>query len=114
MDEFTYKPAADRLFGIVHIALNHEGGTVTVSGDGLPRCEIRRSAGTPPESHVPIGTREQGRLTMSVDGADEALRPAKGFLTRRSNRVYVGGASRPVSGLSRLRTGTRVRRRTAR
>ncbi|MFC9061197.1 hypothetical protein ACFTXB_24590 [Streptomyces sp. NPDC057074] len=60
MEEFTYKPAADRLFGMVHIALNHEGGTVTVSGDGLPCTEIRRSAGTPLEGHVPIGTREQG------------------------------------------------------
>ncbi|MFJ3858297.1 hypothetical protein ACIPRL_18875 [Streptomyces sp. NPDC090085] len=89
MEEFTSKPVADRLFGMLHIALNHEGGTVTVSGDGLPRCEIRRSAGTPLESHVPIGTREQGRLTMSVDGAGEALRPAKGFLTRRSYRVEV-------------------------
>ncbi|WP_455358911.1 hypothetical protein [Streptomyces sp. SYSU K21746] len=94
MEAFTYKPAADRLFGAVYIALDHEGGTLAVSGDGLPRAEIRRSAGTPPESHVPIGTREQGRLTLSVDGADETLRPAKGFLTRRSYRVEVESAAR--------------------
>ncbi|MEV7103994.1 hypothetical protein [Streptomyces atroolivaceus] len=94
MEAFTYEPAADRLFGVVHIALDHEGGTVTVSGDGVPRTEIRRSVGTPPESHVPIGTREQGRLTLSVDGADEALRPAKGFLTRRSYRVEVESSAR--------------------
>ncbi|WP_455352265.1 hypothetical protein [Streptomyces sp. SYSU K217416] len=94
MEAFTYKPAADRLFGAVYIALEHEGGTLAVSGDGLPRAEIRRSAGTPAESHVPIGTREQGRLTLSVDGADETLRPAKGFLTRRSYRVEVESAAR--------------------
>ncbi|MET8456857.1 MULTISPECIES: hypothetical protein [Streptomyces] len=94
MEEFTYKPAVDRLFGMVHIALDHEGGTVAVSGEGLPRTEIRRSAGTPPESHVPIGTREQGRLTLSVDGTDETLRPAKGFLTRHSYRVEVEYAAR--------------------
>lgn len=94
MEAFTYEHAADRLFGVVHIALDHEGGTLTVSGDGLPHTEIRRSAGAPSENHVPIGTREQGRLTLSVDGADEALRPEKGFLTRRSYRVEVESAAR--------------------
>ncbi|MET9100751.1 hypothetical protein [Streptomyces antibioticus] len=89
MEAFTYEPAADRLFGAVHIALDHEDGALAVSGDGVPRTEIRRIAGTPLESHVPIGTRDQRRLTLSVDGADEALRPAKGFLTRRSYRVEV-------------------------
>ncbi|MGW7050454.1 hypothetical protein [Streptomyces sp. NPDC054887] len=94
MEAFTYEPAADRLFGVVRIALDHEGGTLTVSGDGLPRTEIRRNAGTPLESHVPIGTRDRGRLTLSVDGAEESLRPAKGFLTRRSYRVEAGSAAR--------------------
>ncbi|MFH8281088.1 hypothetical protein [Streptomyces antibioticus] len=94
MEAFTYEPAADRLFEAVHIALDHEDGTLTVSGDGVPRTEIRRIAGTPLESHVPIGTRDQRRLTLSVEGADEALRPAKGFLTRRSYRVEVESTAR--------------------
>ncbi|MGW6568843.1 hypothetical protein [Streptomyces sp. NPDC054975] len=94
MDPFTYVPADDRLFGEVDIALDHEAGTLTVRGDGLPRVEIRRSAGTQTESHVPIGTRDPERLTLDLDGADEVLRPAKGFLTRRSYRVEVVSAAR--------------------
>ncbi|WP_336322338.1 hypothetical protein [Streptomyces lavendofoliae] len=95
MEAFAYEPADDRLFGTVGIALDHEAGTLTVSGNGLPRVEIRRSAGTPTESHVPIGTRDPERLVLIVDGADEPLRPAKGFLTRRSYRVEAGS---PVRG----------------
>ncbi|MFD5190340.1 hypothetical protein ACFWMU_19700 [Streptomyces sp. NPDC058357] len=58
---FAYEPVGDRPFGTVGIALDHAAGTltVTVSGDGLLQVEIRRSAGTPAESHVPIGTRDR-------------------------------------------------------
>ncbi|MFF7607534.1 hypothetical protein [Streptomyces parvulus] len=94
IEALAYEPAEDPLFGTVHITLDHEAGTLTVSGDGLPRVEIRRSAGTPAESHVPIGTRAPECLVLSVDGVDENLRPAKGFLTRRSYRVAAGSAVR--------------------
>ncbi|MFJ8077315.1 hypothetical protein ACIQ7Q_26140 [Streptomyces sp. NPDC096176] len=82
-------PADDPLFGVVDSELDHEAGTLVVSGGALPRAEIRRTTGTPPQSHVPIGTRDPERLTLRIDGIDEALRPAKGFLTRRSYRVEV-------------------------
>ena len=39
---------------------------------------------------MPIGTRDPERLVMEVAGAGVELRPAKGFLTRRSYRVCVG------------------------
>jgi hypothetical protein len=47
---------------------------LTVTGDGLPTAEVRRTPGTIPESHVPIGTRDPERLTLAVDGTEEALR----------------------------------------
>ncbi|MFG2894815.1 hypothetical protein [Streptomyces sp. NPDC048248] len=87
-------PADDSRFGAVVIALDHEAGTLTVSGDGLPTVEVCRAPGTTAESHVPIGTRDPERLTLAVEGAEEALRPAKGFLTRRSYRVEVVSAWR--------------------
>ncbi|KWT61014.1 hypothetical protein ADL21_16080 [Streptomyces albus subsp. albus] len=89
MHPFSYVSAEDALFGAVGIELDHEAGTLAVGGDGVPRTEIRRAAGTPLESHVPIGTRDPERLAMSVDGVAVDLRPAKGFLTRKSYRVDV-------------------------
>ncbi|GHA85396.1 hypothetical protein ACIQRS_20445 [Streptomyces termitum] len=94
MEAYAYEPATDRLFGEIRIALDHEAGILTVDGDGVPCAEIRRSGDAPPESHVPIGTRDPERLALSVDGAEEVLRPAKGFLTRRSYRVEAGPADR--------------------
>lgn len=89
MEAFTYEPTADRLLRAVHISLDHEGERLRVGGDGLPRVEIRRNAGTPPERHVPIVTRDSERLALSVGGVPETLRPTKGFLTRCSYRVQV-------------------------
>ncbi|OEU90541.1 hypothetical protein DB35_05015 [Streptomyces abyssalis] len=94
MEPLVYGPADDSRFGPVVIALDHEAGTLTVSGDGLPTVEVRRAPGTTPESQVPIGTRDPERLTLAVDVAEEALRPAKGFLTRRSYRVEVVSVTR--------------------
>ncbi|MFF1272215.1 hypothetical protein ACFVZC_02105 [Streptomyces marokkonensis] len=99
MDPFVYVPADDPLFGAVGIELDHEAGTLGVSGGGLPTVEIRRAPGTPLETHVPIGTRDPGRLTLLVDGAEETLRPAKGFLTRRSYRVEVVSGTRQCGHL---------------
>ncbi|MEV7015841.1 hypothetical protein [Streptomyces sp. NPDC093991] len=94
MDAFAYAPAEDALFGAVEIELDHEGGTLRVGGGGLPSVEIRRSPGTPLRTRVPIGTRGPDRLTLLVDGVQETLRPAKGFLTRRSYRVEAVSAAR--------------------
>ncbi len=43
---------------------------------------------------MPIGTRDPERLTLTVDGTEETLRPAKGFLTRRSYRVEATSTTR--------------------
>ncbi|MFG2138109.1 hypothetical protein [Streptomyces sp. NPDC048650] len=110
MHPIAYMSADDPLFGAVGVVLDHETGVLVVDGDGVPRADVRRAAGTPLESHVPIGTRDPGRLTMSVDGTAVSLRPSKGFLTRRSYRVDAGSGAKgyghrlvPVSlGTSRL------------
>ncbi|MFG2976203.1 hypothetical protein ACGFYY_24885 [Streptomyces sp. NPDC048331] len=94
MDPYAYVPADDPLFGTVRIELDHEAGTLGVSGDGLPPVDIRRVPDTVPVSHVPIGTRDPEQLTLLVDGAAETLLPAKGFLTRRSYRVEVVSGAR--------------------
>ncbi|WHM37924.1 hypothetical protein [Streptomyces sp. BPTC-684] len=61
-------------------------GAVTVSGDGLPRVELRRTGGEP-DAHTPVGTRAADRLALTVDGEPAGLDIAKGRLTRRSYRV---------------------------
>lgn len=99
MNPYAHVPADDPLFGAVRIELDHEGGTLGVSGDGLPPVEIRRAPHTVPESHVPIGTRDPEHLTLLVDGGEETLRPSKGFLTRRSYRVEVVSGARECSYL---------------
>ncbi|MFD7555834.1 hypothetical protein ACFV9E_15025 [Streptomyces sp. NPDC059835] len=99
MNPYAYVPADDPLFGAVRIELDHEVGTLGVSGDGLPPVDIRRAPNTVPESHVPIGTRDPERLTLLVDGAEETLRLSKGFLTRRSYRVEVVSGARECSYL---------------
>ncbi|WP_149827063.1 hypothetical protein [Streptomyces tailanensis] len=90
MYSFTHVCADDPLFGSIGIELDHENGALVVDGGGLPRAEMTRAAGTPLESHVPIGTRDPQCLIMTVDDTAVTLRPAKGFLTRRSYRVDVG------------------------
>lgn len=63
-------------------------GAVTVSGDGLPHVELRRTGGEA-DAHTPVGTRAADRLALTVDGEPATLALAKGRLTRRSYRVDV-------------------------
>ncbi|MFI9467274.1 hypothetical protein ACIHBQ_07330 [Streptomyces sp. NPDC052492] len=93
-DPLVHAPAEDPFFGLIDIELDHERGTLSVSGGGVPLAELRRAPDTPLETHVPIGTRDPARLTLFVDGVEEVLRPAKGFLTRRSYRVEVTSGAR--------------------
>ncbi|MFJ8998005.1 hypothetical protein ACIRG8_06635 [Streptomyces sp. NPDC102359] len=93
-DPFVHAPAEDPFFGVIDIELDHERGTLSVSGDGVPLAELRRAPDTPLETYVPIETRDPARLTLFVDGVEEVLRPAKGFLTRRSYRVEVTSGAR--------------------
>ncbi|MET9931928.1 hypothetical protein ABZ054_13255, partial [Streptomyces sp. NPDC006324] len=94
MEPLAYAPADGPHFGAVVIELDHSAGTLAVSGAGLPTAEVCRAPGTPPESHVPIGTRAPERLTPTVDGTEETPRPAKGFLTRRSYRLEAASTAR--------------------
>uniref|UniRef100_A0AAU2K151 Uncharacterized protein n=1 Tax=Streptomyces sp. NBC_00049 TaxID=2903617 RepID=A0AAU2K151_9ACTN len=90
MHPFSYVPSQDPLFGVVDVELDHEGGRLVVDGEGISRVEVRRAAGAAVDSAVPIGTRDPDGLSMTLDGAEVSLRPAKGFLTRKSYRVDVG------------------------
>lgn len=113
MHSCPYEPADDPLFGAVTVALDHEAGRLVVDGDRIPRAKVRRAEGTTVAPQVPIGTRDPDRLSMEVGGTAVPLRPAKGFLTRRSYRVDIGGGDSgyryrlvPVSlGSSRLLRG---------
>ncbi|GGZ16366.1 hypothetical protein GCM10010387_06150 [Streptomyces inusitatus] len=104
-------PADDPFFGGVTIRLDHTAGELFVEGDGIPSVVVRRAAGTPLESKVPIGTRDPDRLTMTIGDSAVPLLPAKGFLTRHSYRVDAGSEDAryrlvPVSlGSSRLSLG---------
>ena len=50
---------------------------------------IERHDGTALAKHIPIGTRDARRLTMTVDGAPVTLRPGAGRYRRGSYRVTV-------------------------
>ncbi len=84
----------DDRFGAVTVRLDSELGEVTVSGERVPRVELWRAEGTEGEDHIPVGTRDGARLTLTVDGEDAVIDPAKGRLTRRSYRVDVRYAER--------------------
>ncbi|NUP17217.1 MAG: hypothetical protein HOZ81_14135 [Streptomyces sp.] len=71
------------------VRLDMNVGEVTVEGESVPRIELLRAEGTEAEEHIPIGTRDGGRLTLTVDGEEAVIDPAKGRLTRRSYRVDV-------------------------
>ncbi|MEV6677588.1 hypothetical protein AB0N09_12080 [Streptomyces erythrochromogenes] len=90
MQSYSHPPADDPLFGAVNVELDHEAGTLVVTGDGVPRVVMERTGGAEVESHVPIGTRDPANLVMRVAGEEVELRPSKGFLTRTSYRVDVG------------------------
>ncbi|WP_240436567.1 hypothetical protein [Streptomyces sporangiiformans] len=84
----------DDLFGELNVRLDTEQGEVIVEGEAIPRIVLRRDAGTEAETHIPIGTRDGERLTLTVDGEKAVLIPAKGRLTRGSYRVDVRHAGR--------------------
>jgi hypothetical protein len=79
----------DSLSGPLTVHLDTERGHVVVEGGAIPRIVLSRAAGTEAEEHIPVGTRDSGLLTLTVDGERAAVHPAKGRLTRRSFRVDV-------------------------
>jgi hypothetical protein len=84
----------DDRFGAIAVRLDTGLGEVIVEGESVPRIELRRAEGTEAEEHVPVGTRDGSRLTLTVDGEEVVLDPAKGRLSRRSYRVDVRHAGR--------------------
>lgn len=79
----------DEHFGAITVRLDTQQGEVTVEGDSVPRVVLRRTAGTDAADHIPVGTRDGALLTLTVDGEEAAVAPAKGRLTRHSYRVDV-------------------------
>ncbi|WP_435058962.1 hypothetical protein [Streptomyces sp. bgisy060] len=105
----------DGLFGALTVRWDVERGGVTVSGERVPRVELRRAEGTEGEDHVPVGTRDGALLTLTVDGEEAVVDPAKGRLTRRSYRVDVRCAERSwrlvpdsLPGSRLVRSGVRL------
>ncbi|WP_328286981.1 hypothetical protein [Streptomyces mutabilis] len=88
---------------------------MTVEGGAVPRVELHRAEGAEIDAHVPVGTRDGSRLTLTVDGQEAVPAPSKGRLTRRSFAVdvrYAGRAWRlvpdSVAGSRLLRDGEHV------
>ncbi|MFI6644301.1 hypothetical protein [Streptomyces sp. NPDC050504] len=80
----------DQHFGDLTVALDGGAGALEVSGPALPTVRlVRAPGGGDPDPHVPVGTRDASRLTLTVDGERARLTAAKGRLTRRSYRVTV-------------------------
>lgn len=79
----------DAYHGELRIRTDAERGVVEVSGEQVPTVVIERSADAELTEFVPIGTRNAGHLTMSVDSVEAELRPGPGKLTRGSYRVDV-------------------------
>ncbi|WP_308402687.1 hypothetical protein [Streptomyces sp. AC550_RSS872] len=93
-DEYEEKPVVETVveeerFGTITVRLDMKAGEVTVEGESVPRIELLRAEGTEADDHIPIGTRDASLLTLTVDGEEAVLDPAKGRLTRRSYRVDV-------------------------
>ncbi|MHC0432419.1 hypothetical protein ACX6XY_19885 [Streptomyces sp. O3] len=84
----------DDRFGDIRVQLDVREGLLVVEGERIPRVTLRRDPDAEVDEQVAIGTREGGRLSLSVDGVAAVLKPAKGRISRRSYRVDVeyGGA----------------------
>ena len=88
MDDTDRTPIKDTLFG--EIMVRQEGQErLEVDGEGIPRVTLARDLGSEVDPRTAIGTRDPARLTMTIDGTEVGLKPAKGGLTRRSYRVDV-------------------------
>ncbi|MFF3325678.1 hypothetical protein [Streptomyces sp. NPDC002889] len=90
MNDTAPTPAAqqDDLFGEITVRPDNQESLV-VEGERIPRIEVHRAPGSQKDDQVAIGTRDPRHLTMTVNGAQVALRPAKGRLSRRSYRIEV-------------------------
>ncbi|MFD4259694.1 hypothetical protein ACFWR9_19225 [Streptomyces sp. NPDC058534] len=65
----------DPRFGALTARLDTGLGEVTVEGDALPRVELYRAEGTETDEHIPVGTRDGSRPTLTVDGEEAVITP---------------------------------------
>ncbi|MFC4466162.1 hypothetical protein ACFPH6_16795 [Streptomyces xiangluensis] len=81
-------PIEDPLFGEITVR-QYGQDRLEVEGEGIPRVTLERDLESEVDPQTAIGSRDPAHLTMTIDGAEVALKPAKGGLTRRSYRVDV-------------------------
>lgn len=79
----------DARFGGISVRLDTRGGSLEVEGASIPRVTLHRAPGTEVSVHVPVGTRDGSRLTLTVDGEIVPVTPRKGRFLRRSYAVDV-------------------------
>lgn len=79
----------DARFGGISVRLDTEHGALEVEGAAIPHVTLHRVPGTEVSVHVPIGTRDGSRLTLTVDGEVVPVAPRKGRFSRRSYAVDV-------------------------
>ncbi|WP_415947431.1 hypothetical protein [Streptomyces sp. KLOTTS4A1] len=82
--------AEDDHHGEITVALEGEHAeTLVVSGEKIPRITLTRAPEAEVDEQIAIGTRDPGHLTLTVDGDEATIAPAKGRFSRRSYRVDV-------------------------
>ncbi|MFH8891916.1 hypothetical protein ACWGHM_27065 [Streptomyces sp. NPDC054904] len=88
VNDMDRAPIDDTLFGGVTVRQDGQD-RIEVGGEGIPLAVLERSPTTEVDPQIAIGTRDPALLTLSIDGREAGLMPAKGGLSRRSYRVDV-------------------------
>ncbi|MFF0745198.1 hypothetical protein ACFYVL_32845 [Streptomyces sp. NPDC004111] len=81
-------PTVDTLFGEIAVRLEDQD-RLTVEGDGIPTVVLERDPESESDPLIAIGTRDPAALTMTVDGTDAVITPAKGKFRRQTYRIDV-------------------------
>jgi len=91
-NEFTF---TDANFGVVRITASQAHDEISVTGEQVPDCGLRRTSTKPDRPDVPIGTRNGAELVITLSGQTGSVSPAPGKYTRGSYRVdaLCGGSS---------------------
>jgi len=110
----------DDLLGEAAVRANRRDGVIEIDGVDAPLARLLRTGDGMVEPGSLIGTREAGRLALTVGDRTAEVTPGKGVLIRRSFRVDVrvdGVAYRLAPDSARtsvlLRDGVRIGRLTA-
>lgn len=91
-DGFTL---TDVNFGVVRITASPGCDEISVTGEQVPDCSLRRTNAKPDRPDVPIGTRNGEGLAITLSGQTGSVNPGPGKYTRGSYRVdaLCGGSS---------------------